>query len=185
MRSAVRSAPSQAGYSLIEMMAVVAILGVMTVLALLSLGPTLDVYRIKGDAGAIQGLISLARMRATADFAHASLICTAGTPSVCQVQVTTSGAATPVTEPTQQFLSSGVSFATTLPAAVGNQTVATQNTTMIFNSRGYPLDTAGNLKSDYALYLTDTSGRYYAIALQANGQPAIYSWSGKAWVQAQ
>jgi hypothetical protein len=151
-----------------------------------TLVPALNYYRIKSDAQAIAGLISLARLRAEADFGHASLICSSTVqPYSCQVQVTTSGSATPVTEPQQRILSSGISFATFGAGAptigAGNQSTPAQNMTMTFNSRGLPIDSSGNLVSNYAIYLVSQSGTYYATALQANGQPVVYYWTHSTW----
>ena len=103
----------QAGFSLLEITLVVAIAMVFMGISIGTLVPALNSYRIKSDAQAIAGLISLARLRAEANFAHASLICSStAQPNSCQVQVTTSGSATPVTEPQQKILSTGISFAT-------------------------------------------------------------------------
>jgi hypothetical protein len=103
--------------------------------------------------------------------------------------VTTSGGSA-VTEPLQKLLSSGVSFVSSFgtgapTVGAGNQSTPTQNLTMNFNSRGLPVDSSGNLITNYALYLTSTDGRYYAVALQANGQPVVYNWESSAWVLTQ
>jgi prepilin-type N-terminal cleavage/methylation domain-containing protein len=180
-----KSRSGEAGFSLIEVMVVMAIICVVCAIVLTSVSATLGGYRIKSDAQGVGEMIALARMRATTDFAHTTLVCTAGTPGRCQILVTTFGAAAATTEPTTKILSAGVSFATTAPAGAGNQTTATSNLTILFNSRGYPITAAGALKSDYAIYLTDQSNRYYAIALQANGQPAIFNWTNSAWAVVQ
>jgi Tfp pilus assembly protein FimT len=175
----------EAGFSLLEVTLVVAIALVVMGISITALMPTLDSYRIEGDAQGIAGLIALARMRATTNFGHASLLCSATLPYSCQVQVTTAGSVTAIAEPLRKMLSAGISFTTFGTGAptlgAGNQVTPTQNMTMTFNSRGLPIDAGGNLVSDYAIYLVSAGGRYCAVALQANGQPAIYTWLNGAW----
>jgi hypothetical protein len=172
-------------------MVVLFVATIFLTISIVFLMPSLYSYRIKGDAQAIAGLVAVARMRAEANFAHSSVVCSTATPYSCQVQVTTSGAGSAVTEPLQKILSSGVSFLTTFTGTgvptigAGNQSTPTENLTMNFNSRGLPVDTSGNLVSNYAVYLTSTDGRYYAVALQANGQPIVYNWVGSQWVLTQ
>src|SRR5260370_25218089 len=66
-----KRAKSQAGFSTLEMLVVVAMSVVITAIAVPSFLSTSQFFRIAGDLRAINGLTAQAKMRAAADFTHA------------------------------------------------------------------------------------------------------------------
>ena len=62
---------SQAGFTLIDMLVVVAIIGLVSAIALPSTTSMMSGYKIKGNAQAISHLVGLAKMRAAAQFTRA------------------------------------------------------------------------------------------------------------------
>ncbi|HEV2234562.1 MAG TPA: prepilin-type N-terminal cleavage/methylation domain-containing protein [Terriglobia bacterium] len=61
------------GFSMIELIVVIAIIMIMAAAAVLMMGPTLQNYRLTGDARSIASSLALARMRAAAQFTRAEV----------------------------------------------------------------------------------------------------------------
>ncbi|MHB8652608.1 MAG: prepilin-type N-terminal cleavage/methylation domain-containing protein [Terriglobia bacterium] len=61
------------GFSMLELLIVIAIIMIMAAAAILMMGPTLQNYRLTGDARSIASSLALARMRAAAQFTHAEV----------------------------------------------------------------------------------------------------------------
>lgn len=153
--------------------------------------------RLRNDAHALAALITMARMRASTEFAHVEVACTTNvTPAYCILE------SSPFPNPTsftvgselqKVYLSTGVSFGIppVINTNVANQSVAyqgdaaqntptvTANPVIPFNSRGLPVDvlTGGTPTWDYALYLRDTAGNYYAVSVNQTGHPSLYQWN--------
>lgn len=160
------------GFTMIELIIVVAIIMIMMAMAVLIVGPTLQTYRLTGDARGIAGSLALARMRAASDFTRAEVCfdftggnCTAtSAPNTYQVEVWNKGlgAFQPELASAPQSLSNGDIFVPKCPAAncfpggmppLGGQAAIGQGTgggpgppinsiQIIFNSRGLALDPA-------------------------------------------
>jgi Tfp pilus assembly protein FimT len=176
-------------------MITVVVLLVLMAMAVPSLMNATHPMRLRNDASSIANLLSLARMRASAEFSRIKVVCnTAPTsgPASCQMQSLPypgTGSYTVDSQKLQVTLSAGVSFGippsiTTLPLT---QTVAVQgdavqgvttNPLVLYNSRGIPLDpVALQPAGDFAFYLRDTTGKYMAIAVDLTGRPTIYTFT--------
>lgn len=82
-----------------------------------------------------------------------------------------------------QYLGQGVSFgfgSITTPAA-GLSTIA-QSTDIYFNSRGIPIDSGGATVPNYAIYLNNNAGTYYAITVNLTGQIRTWKYVAGTWV---
>jgi len=156
-------------------------------------------FRLGGDARMVLNAVSLAKMRAAANFTNARLyvdlaarthhidilqkgapnvwVADGGTTALAQGDVYGWGPAgtPPGTAPLAQS-----------PACLTNAGAAIANTAcIIFNSRGVPVDNAGASTGANAIYLNDGT-TLYAIALSATGQARLYrgTWSGApTWIQ--
>jgi prepilin-type N-terminal cleavage/methylation domain-containing protein len=60
----------------------------------------------------------------------------------------------------------------------------TSNTACIeFNSRSFPVKSDGSIVASDAIYITNNSKYYSAVAVSISGQPAAYLYTGAAWAQ--
>jgi type II secretory pathway pseudopilin PulG len=185
------------GFSLMQLLVVVAIFVVVAGIAAPHFLSSVQPVRIRNDANAIANLVVMARMRASTEFAHVEVLCTTNTtPATCVLESSAFPNPTSFTansELQKIYLSSGVSFG--IPASITgylpNQSSAstayqgdaaqgvTTTPAIPFNSRGLPVDVATGVTptADYALYLTDVTGHYYAIVVNLTGRPDIYQYA--------
>ena len=176
------------GFSLIELLMVVAIMGALAAITVPMSGNTIRYLKLSGDAREISNATAVAKMRAAAKFTQSRLYVDL-TGRQFYVQTLDKATDTWVTEGGATSLSSTVIFGfgpiatpppdtqTTIaqaPACVnmaGSPPVPTPvaNTAcVIFNSRGIPIDTTGSPTGLDAVYVTDGSA-VYGITVAATG----------------
>jgi prepilin-type N-terminal cleavage/methylation domain-containing protein len=191
------------GFTLIELLGVVAILGIVSAMATPYYIGHLRNYRARNDANGIASLMSIARMRASSDFARAAVSCDSSvTPAVCKLYTVQSGSAAAATactlstwtqEPQQYRLSATVTFAvpTGVTAGVSGQSTITPAQvypgqvnpyTIYFNSRGWPVDCNGSPRTNYALYVKDLPGTFsMAVGVDPSGRSQVYILTGTSY----
>lgn len=188
------SSASSGGFSLIEVMMVVGIIGVLAVISVPMTGNALKYIRISGDARDLSNSISVAKMRAASKFTKSRLfVDLAGKAFYIQTyeKNATAACTTPpcwVNETAATSLSSTVSFdyAPVASAPPDTQTTIDQapecrtldatpvdiadTACIIFNSRGLPILSieSGAPTGDNAVYMTDGSA-VYGITVAATG----------------
>jgi prepilin-type N-terminal cleavage/methylation domain-containing protein len=194
---------SESGFSLIDMLVVVAIIGLVSAIALPSTTSMMSGYKIKGNAQVINHMVGLAKMRAAAQFTRARVYADFNARTF-RLQVWNKTTNQWVDDGGAQTLADGVTFGftgITLPppgtqAALGQSPVCTNdaganiaNTACIsFNSRGMPVTNAlpptGPVTGDSGLYITDGSAVYGTTVTMT---PLIKSWWSPArnnnWVR--
>src|SRR3954462_6423171 len=145
---------SAAGYTLIEILAVCALVGIVAAMAVPSTTSMMTGFRIKGDAESINNMVSLAKMRGASLYSRARVYADLGARTYrLQIWDKTNGVWT--TEGPTNTLAFGVTFgvgAITQPpantqAALGQSPKCTDNggadiantACITFNSRGMPV----------------------------------------------
>ena len=187
-----RSFRSQDGFSLIDSLVVVAIVGLVAAIALPSTTSMMSGYKIKGNAQALNNMVGLAKMRAAARFSRARVYADFGARTF-RLQVWNKTTSQWTDDSGVQTLADGVTFGFTgitqpppnSQAAIGQSPACTDdaggdigNTACItFNSRGMPVTNtqppAGAVTGNSGLYVTDGSAVYGTTVSMT---PLIKSW---------
>jgi len=202
----VRTSRLQRGFSVLELVATLGIIGVVAAAAIPSTTRTLADLRLRGDARNIHNAVALAKMRAAAHYTRERLFVDRTTNSF-HIEYWDKAAAKWMDEldPTL-YLQSGIVFdygaistpplntQTTLaqaaPCRTGSDGTPASGSDMsgtsciLFNSRGIPVDADGNITGNSALYITDGTSTY-GVTLSAT--PLVRLWWSKAssaqWIQ--
>jgi type II secretory pathway pseudopilin PulG len=197
-----RSLARQHGYSLIDTLAVVALIGVMSAMVIPITGGALRSHRINADTTSLKHSVGLAKMRAAAQFTRARVRVDLAA-NTYRVQVWDKDAAAWVDDGGPIVTGTGVTFGfgvldTPPPDTqvdIDMSPPCTDGTTpdadeingtacIVFNSRGLPVDRDGILFGGHALYLTSETG---ASAVTVTATPLVRAWmspSKKAqWIE--
>jgi prepilin-type N-terminal cleavage/methylation domain-containing protein len=180
----------QSGFTLVETLVVVALIGVVSAIAVPMFGNAIANFRVTGDARSISNAIAVAKMRAASNFSRVRLYVdlAAKTHHLESLDKT----ATPphwTIEGGSTYLSQGVTYSygvvgtpppntqTTISQAPACTTDLGANVVgtacVMFNSRGVPVDSTGAPTASDALYVTDGTA-IYAVSVAATGM--VRSW---------
>ena len=185
---------AERGYTLLETMIVVGLIGVISAIAVPMFGNSMADFRISGDARSASNTVALAKMRAAAAFSRVRMFVNlSGKNYHLEIFDKTSDICCWIASGGTTYLSQGVSFnygvVSTAPPNTTQPTIEhaalcrTDTNTdigntacVIFNSRGIPVDSSGSPLVN-TLYVTNGSF-VYGIAVSASGM--IRSWKTPA-----
>jgi prepilin-type N-terminal cleavage/methylation domain-containing protein len=193
-----RGRPTEAGFSLLELVVVLGVAGVLLAVAV----PRMGVFGGANDARNLSNALSLAKMRAASSFTQARLYISIGGRSQ-HVDMWSKTAVPPdwvaVNGPT--LLANGVAFVigpitapppNTQPAVAQappcldkDLAVIAGTACILFNSRGIPVDNTGTPTNNDAIYITDGT-KAGAVTLSAAGLVTVWSaplTTTPAWVR--
>jgi prepilin-type N-terminal cleavage/methylation domain-containing protein len=183
---------SEKGFSLIELMIVVAIAFIIAGFAVPAFLQTMRNFRINGDGVSINGEILTAKMRAAARFTHTRVYFDLASNQFRsqwwdKTANSNAGGWVDETVGAPQVLSSGVSFGnggvTNDPAGnsigIAGQCLddggsAISNTAcVLFNSRGFPIDGTGTITGADEIWITD-GAMVYGVTVSINGLTQVW-----------
>jgi type II secretory pathway pseudopilin PulG len=182
----------QRGYSLIDLLASVALIAVISGMAIPVTGSAVAGQRFKGDTQALTQLVGLAKMRASASFTRARVRVNLASNTfvlerwdkVMSQWVAEGGTVRAGTGITFGFAGLGMpppntqgTIGLSPPCRTGtdSSSPAIDNTAcIVFNSRGLPIDEDGLLFAGHALYMTNGSA---VSATTVTATPRIRRWS--------
>jgi prepilin-type N-terminal cleavage/methylation domain-containing protein len=187
------------GFTLIEMLFVVALTGVIAAIAIPMMGNTLGFFRLSGDARNLSNAFALSKMRAASVFSRVRVYIDRTTRTF-HMETWNSTTNQWVAENGNTTLSQGVVFsflavtaappntqgaiaeAATCRDNAGNPVLNTS--CVIFNSRGIPIDAVTASPLVDAVYITDNTA-VYAVTIAATGM--VRTWktppnAAPAWV---
>lgn len=190
-----RASGATEGFSIVELLVVIALLGIMGAIALPMAQPAINSYEIGGQAHAVAYEVSLAKMQAASGFTQARLYIDLSANSF-HLESFDQATSTWVTQGGITTLPSGMGFgygtlatpppntqgtigqaaacldASAPPAAIANTSC------VLFNSRGAPIDATGTPISTNAVYLTDGQA-VYGVAVSLAGLTQL--WWTPTW----
>ncbi|HEV8395879.1 MAG TPA: type II secretion system protein [Vicinamibacterales bacterium] len=190
---------SNAGYTLVEIMVAMAVLGILAAMAVPMMESTTSGIKLRDQANAIADLVGLAKMRATSQFSRARIYADVKA-STYVIQLQDAGTKAWTDEQSPVTLPFGVSFGwgdledpppntqdelKFAPACVDKDEKEIDGTACVmFNSRGIPINKDNSPTGGNAFYLTDGTG---VRAVTITATPLVRRWwssAGKAnWVR--
>ena len=183
-----RRARTPSGYSLIELLIVVALIAIVSAMAVPMSNNTLASFRLSGDARGVQSAMSLSKLRAASDFTQSRLYLDLAARSFrVDTWQKTAATWTNIGATTNLSTNDTFGFGVVGTAPPNSQNIigqsaaclddggnAVANTAcVVFNSRGIPVGAAGAPTANNAVYVTDGTA-VYGVTLSATGLMRVW-----------
>jgi prepilin-type N-terminal cleavage/methylation domain-containing protein len=174
------------GFSMLEILVVIGIMGIIAVFALPSAMTFVKGYRLHANASAIGALLNVTRFRATSQYTPYRLSVSTSAGTTTRQRLST-GYVSPQSEETQ-YLDQGVRFLTTCPVSAKPGTIGSSvtaaSTAIYFNTRGLPVDSGGITYNNSVIYLANDNNLYDAVTISLGGKVTVWNYSQGtgAWV---
>ena len=194
------------GFSIVELLVVVAIMLVVAAFAIPTMVTAIDSYQVRGNLGNVGNIAQRCRMQAVRNNQSQRLFFTTQSSGqvVLFVESSTSTATTPVSSDPQLWLPMNFTLAGAAPSGTGapsamtastmwgsniNSSLVNQGVDAYFNSRGLPcLPAANGVCADtngfvYYLNYKGTGGRpsWAAVSISPAGRIQTWFWNGGSW----
>jgi Tfp pilus assembly protein FimT len=191
------TASGESGFSILETLLVVGLIGVISAIAVPQLTNSLAYFRLSGDARSISNAMAVTKMRAASNFSKTRLYVSLTGRWHRIERASTASPPVWTTEGGTSYLSTNTSFSFGAVATAPPSTQATigqaapckndagadiaGTACVVFNSRGTPIAPDGpgttyTTTADHAVYLTDGSS-VYGVTVAATGM--IRMWQTK------
>jgi type II secretory pathway pseudopilin PulG len=204
---AVKMGEKDLAFTTIELLLVIATLGVIAAMAVPSVVNSVRGYRLHSDLSTLASLCNVARLRAASQYApyRVNVSVAAGTYSIEKLCGNTASSVdgnctsayaaftTPDIESGTQYVLQGNTFASCRPSGPGSYpgTITADALGcpdpfhLYFNTRGAPVDSAGNplTNGGAVIYMTNQNGMIDALAVSLGGEASVWNWdpSGSQW----
>lgn len=177
------------GFTLVEILLVVALIGIVSAIAVPMMGNSLKFFRLSGDARSTSNAVALGKMRAASIYSRTRVYIDLSARSF-RLDTFDTTTSTWAADGGTTYLSQGVTFGY---GVVGTAPPSTQGTIgqappcktnagvdipltacVMFNSRGLPIDSTGALPAEiYAVYVTDNTA-VFGITVSQTGM--VRTW---------
>jgi prepilin-type N-terminal cleavage/methylation domain-containing protein len=175
------------GFSMLELLIVIAIIGIIAAFALPSAINFVKAYKLHADASAIASQLNVTRFRATSQYTPYRLHVTPASGIYRMDRLSTDYTSSSFTE--MSFgLSQGNSFLTSCPVSAKPGTLDSSfsgaSTDIYFNTRGLPVDSSKTPTNNNVIYLKNQNNLYDAITVSLGGRITVwgYSTGTSSWV---
>jgi len=174
------------GFSMLEILVVIAIVGIIAAFALPNALTFVKGYRLHANASAIAAQLNVTRFRATSQYKPYRLSINTSAGTSTRERLSTSYASPQSEEAIP--LDRGVRYLTTCPVSAKpgsiGSSVTAASTAVYFNTRGLPVDSGGITYNNNVVYLANDNNLYDAVTVSLGGKVTIwnYNTSTAAWV---
>jgi prepilin-type N-terminal cleavage/methylation domain-containing protein len=167
------------GFSMLELLLVVAIIGIIAAFALPGAINFVKGYRLHADASAIASQLNVTRFRAASQYTPYRLRIDEANRLFIRERLTHSYG-TPAAEEVLG-LQQGIQFLSACPVTAKPGTIPATlmngSTAMHFNTRGLPVDSTGAPTNNNVFYLTNDANLYDAVTVSLGGRITVWNYS--------
>ncbi len=188
--ASIRLPRRSAGFSLTEVFVVVAVIGVISAIALPRVGSIVDSYRLSSSVAGLAGELNVAKLKATSQLNPYQLQINVTAGTYQRYVMTSSPGVLPRTfapdpgsapAPLPGTVSFGFGSVTVPAGSANEQPSLAQATAITFNSMGVPVDANGQPTAANAIYVT-YNGQTAAVTVSLAGRIEPWTWTGTQWV---